>query len=145
HKEEDGRRKNLLKRFYTAFNTGFTATTHKYKKSISFLFRRKWVAWSGIAVFAAIFVLLMQTTPTAFVPNEDMVSIMADIDLTPSASIELTREITTEVERLAKTIPEVLAVLKINGRGMISRAGSNDGMVIMRLKPWTQRTGSDQD
>lgn len=144
HKDTNGKKKNLLQRFYVAFNTGFRATTHKYEKAVSSLIRRKWVAWAGIALFTGVFVFLMQTTPTAFVPNEDMGSIMADIALPPSASTERTAEITREVERIAKTIPEVQNILKIDGRGMISGAGSNYGMVIMRLKPWSERTRKEQ-
>ena len=144
HKEE-GPKKNLLQRFYTAFNAGFEATTNKYKRSVSFLIKRKWIAWLGIAAFAGLFYLLMKTTPTAFVPDEDMGVIMSDISLPPSASTERTTAITDEVERMAKTIPEIQNILKINGRGMISGAGSNYGMVIMKLKPWAQRKAKGQD
>ena len=143
--KEDGHKKNFLQRFYTAFNAGFEATTNKYKRSVSFLIKRKWIAWVGIAAFAGVFYLLMKTTPTAFVPDEDMGVIMSDISLPPSASTERTTAITDEIEKMAKTIPEIQSILKINGRGMISGAGSNYGMVIMKLKPWAQRKGKGQD
>ena len=70
---------------------------------------------------------------------------MSDISLPPSASTERTTAITDEIEKMAKTIPEIQSILKINGRGMISGAGSNYGMVIMKLKPWAQRKGKGQD
>ncbi len=142
---EEGHKKNLLQRFYTAFNTAFDATTAKYKRSVSFLIKKKWLAWAGIAIFASGFVLLMRSTPAAFVPEEDMGSIMADIALPPSASTERTAAITQEVERLARSIPEIQSILKIDGRGMISGAGSNYGMVIMKLKPWSERKDKGQD
>ena len=144
HKEE-GHSKNLLQRFYTSFNTAFDTTTRKYKKSVSFLFRKKWIAWVMLAAFGGVFYLLMQTTPTAFVPSEDLGVIFSDIALPPSASTERTAEITQQVENIAKTIPEVETILKINGRGMISGAGSNYGMVIMRLKPWAKRGEKGQE
>lgn len=145
HKDEHGKKKSLLQRFYMAFNAGFEATTNKYKNSVSFLIKRKWIAWLGIIAFSGLFYFLMKTTPTAFVPDEDMGAIMADISLPPSASSERTAAITNEVERIAKTIPEIENILKIDGRGMISGAGSNYGMVIMRLKPWAERKGKGQD
>jgi HAE1 family hydrophobic/amphiphilic exporter-1 len=145
HQEAGHKKKNLLHRFYGAFNRGFAATTRKYKSAVSFLARRKWVAWLILAVFAGIFYLLMQTTPTAFVPNEDMGSVMADIALPPSASAERTEVITKQVENIGRTIPEVENILRITGRGMISGVGSNYGMVIMRLKPWAERGGKGQD
>src|ERR1700754_1555678 len=56
-------RKGFMNRFYTAFNTGFEAVTNKYKRSIGFLSRRKWIALAGIAVFAGLLWYLMKTTP----------------------------------------------------------------------------------
>ena len=143
--KEGGHKKNLLQRFYAAFNAGFDATTRKYKKSVSFLIKRKWVAWMGIAAFAGVFYLLMKSTPSAFVPEEDMGTIMSDISLPPSASVERTTAILNEVENIVKSVPEIQSILKINGRGMLSGAGSNYGMVIMKLKPWAERKGKSQD
>jgi HAE1 family hydrophobic/amphiphilic exporter-1 len=146
HKEEGHhKKKNFLQRFYGAFNTAFEVTTKKYRKSVSFLIKRKWVAIAGIAAFAGVFYWLMETTPTAFVPNEDMGGVMSDIALPPGASLERTEEVTKEIEKIARTIPEVENILRITGRGMISGVGSNYGMVIMRLKPWAERGGKGQD
>ncbi|MBT1704041.1 efflux RND transporter permease subunit [Chryseosolibacter indicus] len=142
---EEGHKMNLLQRFYRSFNAGFDATRRKYRDSIAFLFRKKWIAWIGLLAFAGLFYYLMQTTPKAFVPNEDMGSIMADVALPPSASTERTDEITREVENMARSIPEIENILRITGRGMISGTGSNYGMVIMRLKNWSERKGKGQD
>lgn len=142
---EEHKKKNLLHRFYSAFNTAFEATTNKYKNSVAFLSRKKWIAIGGIALFSGLFYYLMTTTPSTFVPNEDMGSVMADVALPPSASLERTDEITQEIEDLAKTIPEIENVLRITGRGMISGTGSNYGMIIMRLKHWDERKKEGQD
>ena len=37
-------RKGFGRRFFNGFNAGFTATTNRYKRSIQFLIRRKWIA-----------------------------------------------------------------------------------------------------
>jgi hydrophobic/amphiphilic exporter-1 (mainly G- bacteria), HAE1 family len=145
HKEEAHKKKNWLQRFYAGFNRGFDATKNKYERSVKFLAHTKWIAWVILALFAGVFYWLMKTTPTAFVPDEDMSAVMADVSLPPSASTERAAEIATQVENIAKTIPEVETILKITGQGMISGAGSNNAMVIMRLKPWDQRKGKGQD
>src|SRR5580698_1453700 len=41
---ENKLRKGFLEKFYSAFNAGFAATTKKYKRSIQFLARRRWIA-----------------------------------------------------------------------------------------------------
>ncbi|WP_026259884.1 efflux RND transporter permease subunit [Segetibacter koreensis] len=142
---EEHKKKNFIKRFYTAFNTAFDATTNKYRKSVSFLANRKWIALLGIAIFGGVFYFLMKTTPTGFVPNEDMGTVMSDISLPPGASMERTDEVTKEIGAIAATIPEVENILRISGRGMLSGTGSNYGMVIMRLKNWKEREGKGED
>lgn len=145
HTEGEHKHKNFLQKFYAAFNAAFDATTAKYKRSISFLSHNKWIAMLGIAVFTAVLYLLMKSTPTGFVPNEDLGAVMSDISLPPGASRERTEEVTKQVEQIAKTVPEVSNILRITGRGMISGTGSNYGMVIMRLKPWSERGGKGED
>ncbi len=143
HKEED-KKKNFLQRFFAAFNVAFHATTLKYRNAVSFLIHRKWIAITAIAAFAGIFYYLSVTSPTSFVPNEDTGSIMADIALPASASVERTEEIMLEVEKMARSIPEIQNILKVSGRGMISGTGSNYGMVIIKLKPWSERKEKHQ-
>ena len=138
-------KQNLLQRFYGAFNRGFERTTNKYRQGVSALIGHKWVALGVLALFGGLFYWLMRTTPSAFVPNEDLGSVMADIALPPSASTERTEVVTRQVEAIARTIPEVENILRITGQGMISGSGSNYGMVVMRLKNWDQRTGQGQD
>ena len=40
HKDEKGKKLSLIKRFYASFNTGFEATTYRYKKAVGFLFTK---------------------------------------------------------------------------------------------------------
>ncbi len=145
-KEHDKAKKHkgFLDRFYGAFNTAFDATTQKYKKSVEFFIKKKWLAFLSIAAFAGIFVWLMNTTPKAFVPNEDMGSVMSDISLPPGSSLERTEEVLLQIENAVKDIPEIDKILRISGRSLISGSGSNYGMIIVRLKPWAERNESNQ-
>src|SRR5690606_5921685 len=130
--------------FFIAFNAGFEATTNKYKNSIAFLARYKWIPVTAILIFSGIFIYLMQTMPKSFVPSEDTGSILADVALAPSASEERAEEILLQVEQLARQIPEIKSVLRVNGRGMISGAGSNYAMLIFKLHPWAERKEKHQ-
>lgn len=136
---------NILQRFYTAFNAAFSVTTEKYKRSISFLSRKRWIALGAIAVFAAIFIWLMSTTASEFVPNEDQGVIMSDISLPAGASRERTAAVLTEVGKIVRTIPEVKDVFKVDGQGMLSGTGSNYGLVVIQLKDWSERKKKGQD
>ena len=132
-------KKNLIRRFYNSFNTAFAALTEKYKKSVTFLSRRKWVALLVLALFTAVFIFLSNTTPKSFVPSEDLGVITADISLPPSASLERTDSVTRQMEKIAGTIKEITNVVSIVGNGTLGGNASNYGRVIMRLQPWSQR------
>jgi len=138
-------KKSFLNTFYEAFNAGFETTTAKYKKSIGFLIHRKWIVFTSIVAFVGIFILLQQITPKAFVPSEDTGSILSDISLPPGTSLEKTEEILTQIEQQVKDIPEIKATLRISGRSLLSGTGSNYGMVIVKLKPWSERKEASQE
>lgn len=135
----------FLDRFYSAFNAGFETTTGKYKRSVEFLIKRKWVAFLGIAVFSGIFILLLNITPKAFVPSEDTGAILSDVSLPPGTSLERTEEVLVQIQNKVKDIPEIKEVLRISGRSLLSGTGSNYGMVIVKLKPWAERKGASQE
>ncbi|WEK20312.1 MAG: efflux RND transporter permease subunit [Candidatus Pedobacter colombiensis] len=139
HPEDLGKPKNFMKRFYAAFNASFDAMTTRYKRSVSFLARRKWIAGAGIALFAVVLVWMMNTTPKGFVPNEDLGTIMSDISLPPATSQEQTAIVIKQIDSIAHTIPEIKNSLTVVGRSMISGTGSSYGMVIGKLVPWNER------
>src|SRR5690606_8905845 len=105
HADEHGRKKNFIQRFFIAFNAGFEATTNKYKNSIAFLARYKWIPVTAILIFSGIFIYLMQTMPKSFVPSEDTGSILADVALSRSASEERAEEISLQLRQLSRQIP----------------------------------------
>ncbi|MGO4821772.1 MULTISPECIES: efflux RND transporter permease subunit [unclassified Flavobacterium] len=145
-KPHDNQKKTgFLDRFYTAFNVGFDTTTKKYKRSVEFFIKRKWLAFLGIAIFAGIFVLLLNITPKAFVPGEDTGAILSDVSLPPGTSLENTERVLLEIENKVKDIPEIKEVLRISGRSLISGTGSNYGMVIVKLKTWAERKDANQE
>ncbi|EIA07541.1 efflux RND transporter permease subunit [Flavobacterium frigoris] len=142
---ENEKKTGFLDRFYTAFNVGFETTTKKYKRSVEFFIKRKWLAFLGIAIFAGLFVLLLNITPKAFVPGEDTGAILSDVSLPPGTSLENTEKVLLEIENKIKDIPEIKEILRISGRSLISGTGSNYGMVIVKLKTWAERKDANQE
>ena len=144
HNEEE-KKKGLLQRFYSSFNVAFESTTQKYKKSVEFFIKRKWLAFLGIAIFTGIFILLINITPKAFVPGEDTGSVLSDVSLPAGTSLERTEEVLLQIENKVKDIPEIQDILRISGRSLISGTGSNYGMIIVKLKPWAERKDANQE
>jgi len=139
---EDEKHKNFLNRFYTAFNVGFTRMTNRYKRMVLFLTIRKWIAVVSILVFTGGLYYMMQTTPTSFVPKEDLGSLYAHISLPPASSMERTTIVANQVDSIAHTLPEVRNTLRIVGQNHLAGAGSAYSMVIIKLKHWDDRKGS---
>lgn len=145
HENKLRNRGGFFQRFHTSFNAAFDVTTARYRRSISFLAKRKWIGLAGIAVFAGLFFFLFKTTPKAFVPDEDMSIVVADISLPASASSERTDKAIRDVEKIVHTLPEVESVFHVNGFGIFSGAGSSYGVLFIKLKQWGDRKRKGQD
>jgi HAE1 family hydrophobic/amphiphilic exporter-1 len=145
HPEGEHHKSGLLQRFYTSFNVGFEALTGKYKKSVSFLGMKKWIAVAGIAAFGLLFWVLLKTTPSGFVPNEDQGFIIADISLPPAASLERTTQLVDSITGIMRSLPEVQHVFRVAGQGILSGAGGSYGLAFAKLKPWDERKAKGSD
>ena len=139
HAYDTGAKKTVVKRLFTGFNSVFEATTEKYKKGVNFLARRTWIVLGGIALFALGLFLLIKTTPSSFVPNEDQGAVFAAISLPPASSMERTSAIAQKIDSIGHTIPSVVTTLRLVGFNFIAGSGSAYAMVIMHLKTWDER------
>ena len=145
HPDQQHQPKGFLPTFYAGFNTAFEAVTGKYIRAVRFLIRRKWISIAGIVLFGFVFYSLLKTTPTGFVPNEDGGAIYGDVILPPSATLERTEAISNEVDSIARSIPEVELSSRLAGMDLINGFGGSYGALFIRLKPWKERKGKDQD
>lgn len=138
-KDKNGKKKNLIDRFYTSFNTAFETTTEKYGKSLRFMYRQKWVPVL-ILVLAVIGVFwAAKTTPTGFVPKEDRGIIFTDIQLPAGATLDRTFEITEELATKLKRLPGVDGFTIVNGFSFLAGSGSNYAIGFISLTPWKER------
>ena len=140
--EKNGERKNLLQRFYVAFNTAFETTKKRYTNSLSFLFKNKWVTFLilGLAVGSIFFA--NSVIPTGFVPGEDRGVIFVNIELPPGASLDRTFKVTENLYDQMKDIEGIRTASLIGGRNFFSGAGSSYGLGFIILESWEDR-GTD--
>lgn len=143
HKDEPGKKKNFLQRFYATFNTAFDVTTKKYGNSLRFLYKQKWVTVLILLISVGLIYWSATTTPTGFVPNEDRGMIFANIQLPAGASLDRTVEITSELSDKIRDIPGVAGGSMVNGYSLIGGAGSNYGLGFITLDPWDERETDD--
>ena len=138
--DENGEmRDNFAARFRKAFNAIFTAMINKYKHGVMFFIKRRWLMWSTLALaFAALFVL-MNTTKTGLVPDEDQGTIMVNVTTAPGSSLPETNEVMNRIGERMAGIEQIRDFQQVAGYGMIAGQGSSYGMCIVKLKNWEER------
>src|SRR5690554_3653237 len=137
--DEEVKKKNLLGRFFSKFNTAFNVTTDKYVRSLGFLYRHKWISAVFLIACTVGIVWASNTTPTGFVPDEDRGLIFANIELPAGASLDRTVGVTSELQAKIKDIPGIRDISLVNGFSIISGSGSNYGIGFIKLDDWSER------
>ena len=137
---ENGEKLSFSSRFHIAFDTAFHRLIVKYKVGVVFMLKRKWFAGILLLIACGGLVLLMKTTKTGLVPNEDMGTIFVDVRTSPGNSVHETRKVMEQVDSCLRTIPQVEYYSNITGNSMLSGQGACNGMFTVRLKDWGERT-----
>lgn len=141
-KEEEEKKKGILKRFQNSFNKGFDWFTERYKRVLQYFGKKnhRWIVPVMIVVFAGILYFLMNRIPSGFVPQEDSGAVMGMITLSPGASLERSDSVVRQVAQLSSQVPEIVHGMEIVGVNFMSGVGSSYGTVFFKLSPWKERT-----
>ncbi|MDE5708784.1 MAG: efflux RND transporter permease subunit, partial [Alistipes sp.] len=126
-------------RFRKAFNTAFNALINKYKHGVMLFIKHKWLMWATLCLSLVALVLLMNTTKTGLVPDEDQGTIMVNVTTAPGTSLSETNEVMMELGRRLRAIPQIRDFNQVAGYGMIAGQGNSYGMCIVKLKDWEDR------
>lgn len=143
HKDEEGKKKNFIQRFHTAFNAGYDAMLGKYKKGVGFFARHKITAFATVLVSIAALVVMMVKTPSTLVPNEDTGTIFCMLNMPPGTSQERTGETLKKIDAVIGSIPAVQSRTMINGYSFIAGQGGTYGTFIIKLKNWSERSKAE--
>ena len=93
------------------------------------------IAASGAGIFG-----LSKLTPTGFLPEEDQGAFFVAIQLPDGASVNRTRAVVEQVEKMIQPMPQVQGVLAIVGFSLLDGGNqSNSAFVVVKLKPFEDR------
>ncbi|MCM1032031.1 MAG: efflux RND transporter permease subunit [Oscillibacter sp.] len=141
---EDGTQKNnFAARFRKAFNAAFSVILEKYKRGVLFFVRHRWLAVSLLVCSVVVLVLLMNSTKTSLVPDEDQGVVFVNVSTAAGSSLKTTNDIMGQIGERLQAIPQVKHMQKVSGYGLIAGQGNAFGMFILKLKPWDERPGSE--
>lgn len=125
------------------FNVGLDWTRNTYLAVGGLLVRRMVLT---VILFAAILFgnwFFFQRLPSAFLPSEDKGTVFCDVTLPPGATLPRTRAVLDDLEELIKDHPAIAHILAVPGRSLTAGEGENLGMMILSLKPWSERSAGD--
>ncbi len=141
----DGKKsaKSINGRVRAAYNASFNAVLGKYKKGVMFFIHHRWMVWTALVATILLLVWLMATTKTGLVPQEDQGTIMVNVSIAPGSTLEENKVTMAKVEKILENTPEIEHYVRVAGYGLISGQGTSYGTVIIRLKDWSERKGSE--
>ena len=103
---EDGTQKNnFAARFRNSFNAAFDVVVNKYKNAVLFFIKRRWLSWSLLACSVVLLVLLMNSTKTSLVPDEDQGVLFVNVSTAPGSSLKTTDDVMLRIEERLEAIP----------------------------------------
>lgn len=137
--EDNGKKKNIFKRFFDGFNRVFKSITHGYARSFGFLIRHKWVTFLILALCGVGIFIANNTMKSGFVPNEDRGFIIGNFELPAGASSDRVAAVQEEFYAKASKIPGVRMITLVSGFSFVSGQGSNYGMAWITLDGFDER------
>ncbi len=133
--------KNILTRFFDAFNRGYNAISGKYQTILSLFINRRMVTIALIVVFCLATWGVGKFLPTGFIPTEDQGTIYVNVTTPVGATLERTEAVMGEIDKVAQTLEEVESSSSLAGFSMMTDgSGASFGMSTISLKPWKDRT-----
>ena len=140
HKDEQGKKKNIVKRFHSGFNYYYGKVLNHYKGYANFFIRHKITSFGIVGASIVGLVMLMVSTSTALVPTEDTGVLLGMVSMPPGTSMEKTEKTLDEVDKILAQIPAVDSRTEILGYSIIAGQGNNYGTFFIRLKDWSERS-----
>lgn len=138
--ETEKQKRSFVSRFHNGFNAGYNKLLGGYRKVVSQFIKAKWLNLGIVAAAVAVLVMLMNSTATGFVPNEDTGTIMGAVSMPPATSQERTQKVLDSVDAILAKIPAIESRTVIQGYSFMGGEGNNYGSMIIKLKDWDKRS-----
>ncbi|HTX18525.1 MAG TPA: efflux RND transporter permease subunit [Bacteroidota bacterium] len=132
-------------RLFAAFNTWFDGITNRYsegvRKSIN---ASRYVVILLLCICVAAF-FLFRNKSTGFIPSEDDGNLYVTYQLPPASSTAQSVAVMRRLMAVVSSTPGVGHYAALTGLNVVTNAtNSNCGTIYCQLKPWEDRSGSDE-
>jgi hydrophobic/amphiphilic exporter-1 (mainly G- bacteria), HAE1 family len=135
----------LLRRFFDWFNRVFDRATDGYVRWSGVLLKKTAVMVVMLAAFAVAGGFFANRLPTSFLPDEDQGYAYVNVQLPNGASLERTRAVVDQVEKVVMNTPGVQYSTCFVGFSLLSFVRTSyNATFFVNLKPWDERTSRAQ-
>ncbi|WP_345990008.1 efflux RND transporter permease subunit [Chryseobacterium sp. Chry.R1] len=143
---DDHRKKGLLDRFFSVFNSILDTVTNGYVKVLSKFATRTTVTFGLLTLFILLTGLTSKFLASGFIPMEDQGMAYVSVTTPQGATVERTEKVLDEITKIAKKMDGVENVTTLAGYNVVTEiAGSSYGMAMINLKDWKERNISVDD
>ncbi len=130
----------LLGWFFWLFNFAFTRATNIYTRAVGMLLR---VSAIVLILYVGLLGLTywgFKTLPAGYIPSQDKGYLLISVQLPDAASLQRTKVIVAQIERICLETPGIDHTISIAGQSFTLGAnGSNFGQFFIPLKPFNER------
>jgi HAE1 family hydrophobic/amphiphilic exporter-1 len=114
--------------------------TGGYTNTVAFLLKRL----TRVGLFVGLIFIaagwLTTAVPTAFLPAEDQGYLFVDVQLPDAASSNRSQAVLDKITPIILNDPAVDDIITVSGFSLLGGVGSNNGLAIIMLKDWEERT-----
>lgn len=143
NKHNDVPSKNIFTKLLHGFNNWFDSLSGKYTNLLKRLVNRQLVTFVTLILFILGTWGIGSVLPSGFIPNEDQGLFYAIILTPPGSTLERTNEVSTQLQNIASSIPDIKSVSSTAGYEILSEGtGANEGTCLVNLKNWSERKHS---
>lgn len=130
--------------FFRKFDEYFEKSTAGYKNLVAGLLRKSALAMLVFVGLMVLTVVGVKSVPVGFLPDEDQGYFFVNASLPDGSSLDRTREVTTQINKLLSETPGVAKFLTVGGFSLLDGVQSpNAAMCIVTMDNWSQRTSGD--
>jgi len=125
------------------FERLITKVTGGYTNTVGFLLKRL----TRVGLFVGLLFIaagwLTTAVPTAFLPAEDQGYLFVDVQLPDAASSNRAQAVLDKITPIILNDAAVDDIITVSGFSLLGGAGSNNGLAIILLKDWEERTAPE--
>ncbi|MBI2269926.1 MAG: efflux RND transporter permease subunit [Bacteroidetes bacterium] len=135
-----------LTAFFNGFNNWYGNLSGKYQKMLAVIANRRLITFSILLFFCVGTRFLGRFLSSGFIPNEDQGTFYASITTPSGATLERTKAVVNEVQKICESIDVIESASSLAGTNILSDGtGATYGTCLINLKSWDDRKESVDD